>query len=55
MPNTKTFIFVSIDGMTDPLGQSQVLPYMFGLAKKDMLLKLLVAKKRKLDSSPSNY
>ena len=33
MPNTKTFIFVSIDGMTDPLGQSQVLPYMIGLTK----------------------
>ena len=33
MASTKTFLFVSIDGMTDPLGQSQVLPYLVGLAK----------------------
>lgn len=33
MTNTKSFLFVSIDGMTDPLGQSQVLPYLVGLAK----------------------
>lgn len=26
-------IFISIDGMTDPLGQSQVLPYLSGLSK----------------------
>ncbi len=34
MSNSKTFLFVSIDGMTDPLGQSQVLPYLTNLAKK---------------------
>ena len=33
MSNPKTFIFVSIDGMTDPLGQSQVLPYIVNLSK----------------------
>ncbi len=33
MIKSKTFIFVSIDGMTDPLGQSQVLPYLVGLSK----------------------
>ncbi len=27
-------IYISYDGMTDPLGQSQVLPYLRGLAKK---------------------
>lgn len=27
-------IFVSIDGLTDPLGQSQILPYLTGLAQK---------------------
>jgi len=26
-------IFISLDGMTDPLGQSQVLPYLGGLSK----------------------
>ena len=30
----KQIIFISIDGMTDTLGQSQVLPYLTGLAKK---------------------
>jgi glycosyltransferase involved in cell wall biosynthesis len=34
MSETKSFIFISIDGMTDPLGQSQVLPYLQGLSKK---------------------
>ncbi len=46
MPNTKTFIFVSIDGMTDPLGQSQVLPYMFGLAKKGYVIKIVSCEKK---------
>ena len=27
-------LYVSYDGMTDPLGQSQVLPYILGLNKK---------------------
>ena len=27
-------LYLSYDGMTDPLGQSQVLPYLFGLTKK---------------------
>lgn len=34
MATDKTFLFLSIDGMTDPLGQSQVLPYLTGLSKK---------------------
>lgn len=34
MATDKTFLFLSIDGMTDPLGQSQVLPYLVGLAEK---------------------
>jgi len=28
------FLFVSIDGITDPLGQSQILPYLIELSKK---------------------
>ena len=32
MPNK--ILFISIDGMTDPLGQSQVLPYLIGLSEK---------------------
>lgn len=46
MTNNKTFIFVSIDGMTDPLGQSQVLPYMFGLAKKGYVIKIVSCEKK---------
>ena len=30
----KHILFVSYDGMTDPLGQSQVLPYLIGLTKE---------------------
>ena len=30
----KTVIFVSYDGLTDALGQSQVLPYVIGLSQK---------------------
>src|SRR5690606_24250673 len=29
----KNILFVSYDGMTDPLGQSQVIPYLIGLSK----------------------
>ncbi len=46
MANTKTFIFVSIDGMTDPLGQSQVLPYMIGLAKKGNKISIVSCEKK---------
>src|SRR5688500_17875796 len=29
----KKILFISYDGMTDPLGQSQVIPYLTGLTK----------------------
>src|SRR5215212_5921176 len=29
----KKILFISYDGMTDPLGQSQVIPYLIGLTK----------------------
>lgn len=32
--NLKKVLYISYDGMTDPLGQSQVLPYLAGLSKK---------------------
>lgn len=46
MANLKTFIFVSIDGMTDPLGQSQVLPYMIGLARKGHKVEIVSCEKK---------
>lgn len=33
-----TCIFISLDGMTDPLGQSQVLPYLQGLSAENHLI-----------------
>lgn len=32
--NGKNILFISYDGMTDPLGQSQVIPYLEGLTKQ---------------------
>ncbi|MDP3555835.1 MAG: glycosyltransferase [Bacteroidota bacterium] len=46
MTNAKTFLFVSIDGMTDPLGQSQVIPYLLGLAKKGMKVEIVSCEKK---------
>ena len=31
---SKNILYLSYDGMTDPLGQSQVLPYLIGLTKE---------------------
>ena len=33
MPKEKNVLFISYDGMTDPLGQSQVIPYLAGLTQ----------------------
>lgn len=33
MESSKNVLFISYDGMTDPLGQSQVIPYLQGLSK----------------------
>ncbi len=46
MSTTKTFLFVSIDGMTDPLGQSQVLPYLINLAKKGHKIGIISCEKK---------
>lgn len=46
MAGTKTFLFVSIDGMTDPLGQSQVLPYLVGLAKQGNKIGIVSCEKK---------
>jgi len=46
MAGTKTFLFVSIDGMTDPLGQSQVLPYLVGLSKQGNKIGIVSCEKK---------
>jgi glycosyltransferase involved in cell wall biosynthesis len=38
-------LYISYDGMTDPLGQSQVLPYLSGLAKNNFKITLLSCEK----------
>lgn len=38
---TKNVLYISYDGMTDPLGQSQVLPYLVGLSKEEYQFHLI--------------
>jgi glycosyltransferase involved in cell wall biosynthesis len=38
-------LFISYDGLTDPLGQSQILPYMIGLSKKGHSISILSCEK----------
>lgn len=50
----KKVLYISYDGMTDPLGQSQVLPYLSGLNKKGYEFTLLsFEKKDRYQSSAS--
>jgi glycosyltransferase involved in cell wall biosynthesis len=41
----KHILFISYDGMTDPLGQSQVIPYLIGLTKKGYRFTILSCEK----------
>lgn len=41
----KTVLYISYDGMTDPLGQSQVLPYLKGLSKNGYSISLISCEK----------
>ncbi len=45
MPEQVNVLYISYDGMTDPLGQSQVLPYLCGLAAKGYSITLLSCEK----------
>jgi glycosyltransferase involved in cell wall biosynthesis len=42
----KKVLFISLDGMTDPLGQSQVLPYLQGLSQEGYQFTLLSFEKK---------
>lgn len=42
----KKVLYISYDGMTDPLGQSQVLPYLTGLSKKEISFHLISFEKK---------
>jgi glycosyltransferase involved in cell wall biosynthesis len=41
MDEVKNVLYLSYDGMSDPLGQSQVLPYIIGLSKKGFRFHLI--------------
>ncbi|MDP2387258.1 MAG: glycosyltransferase [Bacteroidota bacterium] len=43
---TRKAIFISIDGMTDQLGQSQVLPYLAGLSASGFSVEIVSAEKK---------
>jgi hypothetical protein len=38
-------LYISYDGMTDPLGQSQVIPYLAGLSAKGYVFTLISCEK----------
>lgn len=42
----KNILFISIDGMTDPLGQSQVIPYLAGLAARGSGITIISCEKK---------
>jgi glycosyltransferase involved in cell wall biosynthesis len=46
LSNPKKVLFISYDGMTDPLGQSQVIPYLQGLSKHGYQIFLLSCEKK---------
>lgn len=46
MKQQKHILFISYDGMTDPLGQSQVIPYLQGLSKLGYRIFLLSCEKK---------
>lgn len=43
----KKILYLSYDGLTDPLGQSQVLPYLKGLSEKGYLFHVISCEKKK--------
>jgi glycosyltransferase involved in cell wall biosynthesis len=46
MSTNKKILYITYDGMTDPLGQSQVLPYLCGLAKEGYQFTILSFEKK---------
>jgi glycosyltransferase involved in cell wall biosynthesis len=46
MSNNKNILYITYDGMTDPLGQSQVLPYLIGLTKQGYKFTILSFEKK---------
>lgn len=53
--SVKKVLFLSYDGMTDPLGQSQVIPYLGGLSRKGYQITLLSFEKPEKFSRLGNF
>ena len=47
----KNILYISYDGLTDPLGQSQILPYILGLSKKGYAFTIISAEKSSIFDS----
>ncbi|MBP8192146.1 MAG: glycosyltransferase [Chitinophagales bacterium] len=50
---SKQVLYISYDGMTDPLGQSQVIPYLIGLSNKGFKITLISCEKRENSAAKS--
>lgn len=55
MSTVKKVLFISYDGMTDPLGQSQVIPYLQGLSKAGYKIFLMSCEKEQVFHQNKNY
>lgn len=55
MNKAKKVLFISYDGMTDPLGQSQVIPYLEGLSKAGYKIFLISCEKKQVYHQNKNY
>jgi len=51
----KKILFISYDGLTDPLGQSQVIPYLAGLTKYNYSFTILSCDKPALYKKNKEY
>ncbi len=55
MPQPKKILFISYDGLTDPLGQSQIIPYLTGLTKYGYQFTILSCDKPHLFTKNKTY
>lgn len=51
----KTILYISYDGLTDPLGQSQVIPYLAGLAEQGHTIHVVSAEKNDRYAAGSDF
>jgi glycosyltransferase involved in cell wall biosynthesis len=51
MEHTMRVLYISYDGMTDPLGQSQVIPYLIGLSEKYQITIISCEKKERFEKN----